>query len=797
MSPDRWQRLQTLYHNAAELTPPERTPYLEKECSGDAGMRQEIEGLLDCEDKLGGFLDNTAVEALVGMYGAVTSEDVTGGPWDEAPIDDFIGKRVDDRYVVKTYIGSGGMGDVYLAKHFLLETPFAIKRLAGRFRDIKEHRQRFIDEARRALMLDHENVARIKDVVEDSDEVFVIMEFIDGQTLRASLDHAFDLDEFLSIAIQCASALESAHNKRIVHLDIKPENIMLTDSRKVKVCDFGVARQLSSAEVSGSTSRSWTFGGTPAYMAPEVIVGNQFDTRADIFSLGVVFYEMLAGKHPFRAEDVRETTNRIMTATAPPLSRTNKKLPRRLVRLIDAMLAKEPNLRLSSASEVLGELQWIRFRKNFFRNAWHRADEKVRKRPFVAATAALAVVIAVVGVLYFKPFSQFRAENPDAFRYYTEGLGPLREYYKPENVDRSIDSFSQAVKLRPAYAEAWAGLGEAYSLKYETSRQQDLLLKAQDACLQSISLDAKLASAHVCLGTVAQGRGDYEGSEKEFRKAIESAPTADDAWRGLALAIESQKKFDEAEKAYLRAVEIKPNYWASYTWLGKFYNNRGKYPEAIKQYEMALAYSHNNGLVLYSLGVPYFRMGKFDEAIELFNKAIRVQPALEKARNNLGAAYFLTRRFAEAIPLLEEVSSKSQEFVPTGNLARAYWWSGQKAKAIPLYKLAIDQAGNQVDVNPQDSDAHLAMSLYYAMLSDRYRSQLHLSIALDAHGDVPDAHDLITAAMVYAQLEEPETALEYIKQALHHGLNRVEILSDPEFDSLRNYKRYVSIMAQK
>jgi tetratricopeptide (TPR) repeat protein/tRNA A-37 threonylcarbamoyl transferase component Bud32 len=786
MSPDQWQRLQTVYHNAAELTPPERTPYLEKECSGDARMRQEIERLLDCEEKLGSFLENTAVEALVGMYGADKSEVGTATtPWDGSETDYFIGTVIDDRYVVSEYLGSGGMGEVYRADHRLMGTPVAIKRLADKFRDVKEHRRRFVEEARRAVLLDHENIARIKDVVEESDEVFVIMEFVDGKTLRASLDHAFDLDEFLPIAIQCASALGCAHDRRIVHLDIKPENIMLTGTQKVKVCDFGVARQLSSADVSGSPRQSWTFGGTPAYMAPEVIETNHFDTRADIFSLGVVFYEMLAGKHPFRAEDVQTTTNRIMKAAAPPIVRTNGKLPRRLIRLLNSMLSKEPDMRIRTAPEVIAELEWIRFRCNFLKDAWHGSVEAVKRRPLAVTTVALVMALAVAGIVHFKPFFQTGGRNPDALRYYTEGLGPLRDYYKPENVDSAIGSFNQAVKLDPTYAEAWAGLGGAYSLKYEDTKQQDMLPKAQDACLKSIRFDSKLGQAHVCLGTLAQGKGDYQGAEREFRKATESTPGADDAWRGLALAIEYQKRYEEAEKNYLKAVEIKPNYWASYTWLGKFYNNRGRYPEAIKQYEMAMAYSHNNGLVLYSLGVPYFRMGKFDEAIELFKRAIKIQPTLEKARNNLGAAYFLRRRYSEAIPILKEVASRSNEYVPTGNLARAYWWSGQKDKAIPLYEQAIDQAGSQVEVNPQDSDAHLAMSLYYAMLSDRYRAELQLGIALDAHADVPDAHDLITAAMVYAQLGEPESALDFIGQALHHGLNRVEVVADPEFDGLR------------
>jgi len=799
MSPDRWQRLQTLYHNVSELTPPERTRYLEKECSGDAGMRQEIEGLLDCEDKLGGFLDNTAVEALVGIYGPDKSDDITDGKWDETLTDNFIGKRIDDRYVVTEYIGSGGMGDVYRAKHHLLENPVAIKRLADRFREIEEYRQRFIDEARRAVLLDHENIARILDVVEDSDEVLVIMEFIEGQTLRASLGHAFDLDEFLPIAIQCAAALESAHKKRIVHLDIKPENIMLTEARKVKVCDFGVARQLPSVDVSGLANQPWTFGGTPAYMAPEVIVGNHFDTRADIFSLGVVFYEMLAGKHPFRAEDVRATTNRIMTASVAPLLRTNRKLPHRLIRLLDAMLAKEPDRRLSSASEVLSELQWIRFRKNFLKDAWQSADEVVRRRPATAAALALAVVISVIGIVYFNPFSQFSVRKPDAVRYYTEGLDPLHEYYKPENVDRSIESFSQALKLDDTYAEAWAGLGEAYILKYRDHKEQDLLDKAEDACLRSLSSD-RLPAAHVCWGSVLQEKDKPEEAAEEFSKAIKYDARADDAWRGLALALESQKKFDEAEQSYKKAVEISPKYWASYTWLGLFYNAQGRYREAVEQYEMAALFSPYNGRVYYSLGVHYLRLGEFEKALEQFRQALRVQPSLKiKATNNLGAAYFYLHRYSDAIKMLEDVARGSQGFLEAGNLARACWWDGQKEKARQLYLQAIDRAETYVSVTPGDSEAHLSISLYSAMLNDKQRAERELKIALQDPAHVGDPHYLMMAAIVYAQVDDSQTAFEYLEKALSLGLKPFMVNATPEFDMLRSSgsQRYASIMAPK
>ncbi len=392
MNPDRWKQVQKAYFGALALTAEQQTPYLETVCAGDLHLQKEVESLLGYKDKVGEFLEQTAIEVLVRAYG-LKAQDENG-----ARVEDLVGTIIDDRYVVSKHIGSGGMGDVYRADHRLLGVPVAIKRLATGLRDRKEYRQRFVTEARRAVLLDHENIAEVKDVVEQSNEVFVVMEFIDGQTLRKRLEHPFNVDEFLPFASQCASALAAAHEQRIIHLDIKPENIMLTGSNKVKVCDFGVAHQLSAIQ-DGSIEPPppWTFAGTPPYMAPEVLESNQFDERADIFSLGLVFYEMLAGTHPFRSENLQLTTKRIVTESAPSLSQVSKKIPARLVRLVERMLAKKPAERIGSAGEVLRELQIIRRHHRFFRDKWHTAAElgaSVARRP--APTLASIIILAIV-----------------------------------------------------------------------------------------------------------------------------------------------------------------------------------------------------------------------------------------------------------------------------------------------------------------------------------------------------------------------------------------------------------------
>ncbi len=800
MNPERWQEVQKIYLGAVGLDEVARTSFLERMCSGDPSLKQEVDSLLSFDNKMEGFLEQTAVEVLAQMYGA----DKTVA--DTVVLDDFIGTVIDDRYVVSKFIGAGGMGDVYRADHRLMGTPVAIKRLASRFRDRQDYRQRFIDEARHAVLLDHENVTGIKDVVEQSGEVFVVMEFIDGQTLRTRLDHPFGVDEFLDIAIQCASALTAAHNERIVHLDIKPANIMLTGSQKVKVCDFGVARQLAATGEDGNNGSAahWKLAGTPAYMAPEVIKGNQFDARADIFSLGVVFYEMLAGKHPFRAEDLKATTNRIIMDDPPPISLSNRKLPRRLIRLLDAMLAKAPDRRIGSTADVLRELQIVRLQHNFLRNTWRGFTASVKRRPLAWAAAALILVIAVAGTIYFEPISivlRHSSKRMMAVQLYTQGHDLLNEYYKPENIDASIDLFDRALKLDSTYAEAYANLGEAYSMKYENTTDVKLLQSAMNACLNSRTYDKTLAEAHVCLGTVAQQRGKFEDAAAEYKIALKSDPNADSAHRGLARALDSQGKFEEAKEQYLKAIEKNPNYWASHSWFGEFYYKREMFDDAIKQFETASALSPNNGRVYYSLGTPYFLNGQFDKAIEYFEKALEKQPYLTRAANNLGAAYFLRRSYDKAIPILKDAVDRSEgstkDYLEAGNLARAYFWSGNRKDSFELYKHAIDRANTHLEANPGNADDHLAIALYNAMLSEETRAMTNLEIALRGHDQ--DAHSLETAAWVYVQFKKYETAFESLERARSLGLKPFKIKADPELDALRvsDPKRYDKLLANK
>src|SRR5262249_36494729 len=259
---------------------------------------------------------------------------------------------------------------------------------------------RFLEEARRAVVLRHDNVARVHDVLESGGEMFVVMEHIEGETLRQRLERLqrpLTVEEFLPIAIQCAGALAAAHEKRIVHLDVKPENIMLTTDERVKICDFGIARRLSSKstnDTDDARTPNWTFAGTPAYMAPEVILSYQFDERADLFSLGTVFYEMLTGRNPFLAATGPATTARVVSERAAPMN--HPAVDRKLETIVMRLLEKDPARRFGNAGELLKELEALSRARSRAVDLITGLQEAFAEHMWlkIAATAVVLVLVA-------------------------------------------------------------------------------------------------------------------------------------------------------------------------------------------------------------------------------------------------------------------------------------------------------------------------------------------------------------------------------------------------------------------
>ena len=270
-----------------------------------------------------------------------------------------------NHYQIKRKLGSGGMGEVYLAEDTKLHRQVALKVLAPEFAGDPQRKARFLQEAHAASVLNHPNVSVIHEVGESGEgTIFIAMEFIDGVTLlQARESRPLETAEILDIAIQTTDALDEAHTHGIIHRDIKSANIMLTSRGHVKVLDFGLAKVMAS-EQSGQADDEHTrlktspglVMGTCSYMSPEQALGRPVDARSDLFSLGIVLYELLTGHLPFVGKTTSETIEKISHAQPEPMARFNYSLPPELERIIRKLLEKDPARRYQSARELLVDL---------------------------------------------------------------------------------------------------------------------------------------------------------------------------------------------------------------------------------------------------------------------------------------------------------------------------------------------------------------------------------------------------------------------------------------------------------
>ena len=349
MTPDQWQRIEELYHTALELPVGERKDFLARASSGDEGLRRKVEDLLKSHDDSSGFLDSSALEvaarAMCGSQPAL-----------------LLGATI-SHYKILSVCGAGGMGEVYLANDERLQRPVALKILPPLIKMDEGRLWRFMREARTASALNHPNVATIYDVGESDGVHFIAMEHVDGQTLAEKFTgEPVETALLIEVARQVADALNAAHLKGITHRDVKPANLMLTPHGHVKVLDFGLAKFFRSSEHPASVlshaseTEPGTVMGTVDYMSPEQILGNDADNRSDIFSLGVVLYEMATGRLPFPGSTTGERLGRLLHVDPQSILQWNPKAPRDLERIVRKCLEKDPGRRYQSAQELRDDL---------------------------------------------------------------------------------------------------------------------------------------------------------------------------------------------------------------------------------------------------------------------------------------------------------------------------------------------------------------------------------------------------------------------------------------------------------
>ena len=307
------------------------------------------------------------------------------------------------RYKILSQLGVGGMGEVYLAQDTKLNRKVAIKLLPANSLESESANRRLLREAQSAARLDHPNICAIHEVSEEDGRNFICMQYVEGETLEARMKrHPLELSESLAIAIQVADALVEAHAGGTIHRDIKPSNIMVTARGAVKVMDFGLAKQIkhddvvqSEAETEALLSTPGSLIGTLPYMSPEQVRGEVLDGRSDVFSFGVVLYEMISGQQPFASKSSAATASNILTLEPAPLARFAKETPAELERIVSKALHKNPDERYQTAKDLLIDLKHLRDELEF----QHRLERSVppHSQAGESTAAGSSVSIAAAG----------------------------------------------------------------------------------------------------------------------------------------------------------------------------------------------------------------------------------------------------------------------------------------------------------------------------------------------------------------------------------------------------------------
>ena len=708
----------------------------------------------------------------------------------EAPPGSLVG-----HYQLLSQVGAGGMGVVFKAFDTKLERTVALKFLAPTCG--VDDRERLLREARSASALDHKNIASIHAVEEtDNGQLFIVMAYYDGESLAERMSRTcFSPAEAFPIVHQIAEGLQHAHLHNLIHRDIKPSNVILPTEGEAKIVDFGLARLLSA----DAPTQSRSLAGTLSYMSPEQFEGRAVDARTDIWSLGVVAYQLLTNSLPFFGENPAALIRAVLRRD--PAIDT---LPDEWQLVLQRALSKNVESRYQTCTELLCDLEAAQKLAQYGKPeqitpaSSHRIQlvgenrrpkrlqflRTPRRALLAFAFAILTVAFGILGLQQW-PRLGIRPEalqNTVAYESYLRGLELLARYDKPENLDAAMQAFEHTTKADPRFALAFAALGESYWNKYLLDPDQNWIDRATAACKRATEINNQLPAVYVTLGRIHDGTGRHELALQEFQRALDLDHKDADALLGLADSYARVGRSQEAEDTYKRAAAMRPENWSGHYRLGSFYFQQGRFEEAEYQFRKVIELTPDNAQAHSSLGIALMQRTLLDEAETELKKSIDLRPTYF-AFSNLGLVYFTQKHWADAVTMLNAALKLNRnDFRVWANLAVAYEWLNQNTKAAEAFREELARLEPIAKLRPEDSSLQCELALLY---SKQHLRQKTISGVQAALAQTPqDAEVLSCAGESYLNLGDRSQALNYVAKALEKGLPVRDLEQNPTLHNL-------------
>ena len=757
-------------------------------------------------------------------------------------------------YRVTGRLGRGGMGEVLRGHDDRLDRPVALKRILPDLREPQAALQRFRREARAVARLNHPSIVQVYDWEEQDAQHWLIMEFVEGRSLNELIaEGPLPPERALEIARDAASGLAEAHEVGLVHRDLKTTNVIVSTRGRAKILDFGLAKtiRLEDSGKDRTTLPSTTLTGegrivgTVTAMSPEQAMGRKVDHRSDLFSLGILLYEMLSGVLPFKAESAIETLTRICSAQEEPLRDLDPTIPEGVAKLVTHLLEKDPARRPPDARQVVAQIDRLRSgsretdaveiatdqetRLSLEATRVERSVGAVEEEPEGVASAdavdlekkarvvergnplfrqrswlnAAAAILIGLGLWSLKPWTEdepaigatastpLPAPELTTHELYQRGMTLLERFDREGNIGKAIDDFQRALALDEGYAPAMAGLAHAYWYDYrlggwDPQRLQQALAIAE----QAVVAGEHFAFAHVSLGIVYTEMGRFDDAVRVLEHALTIEPLNAAAWGGLGNAARSQADHSRAEECYLKAINAQPANWLWHSFLGSLYYSTERYGEAEEAFlrQLELAPDSFNGFS--NLGGVYHMQGRLGEAATQYQKALEIRKD-SKTYSNLGTLYFAQGFYVRSVSAFKKSlnTGGSNHYQNWANLGDAFRWTpDNQEEARQAYVRALQLLDEKLALTPKDTNLRTSIPMYKAKLGNCDQALAHLA----SIGNLPmdDGTAWFQIAVTNEICERRDDALTNLQTALTAGYPLSEIQGNPELLELRQDVRY-------